>query len=79
MLTEREEKILEVIGKKKLTFDEISQEVFKNNKDIPFDPTVTINNSVNRIIKKCERYKLSWTLVKDKVEGKKIVVHKVKK
>ena len=67
--SEREEKIINAIGAKKLTLEEISSLVFKNEQ-APFDDKITISNSIRRINDKCIYYKLPWTIHKKKFEKK---------
>lgn len=64
----REEKIIEIIGKKKVTLEYISSELFKNSSTL--DPKIAVANSVSRIIKKCEHHSLNWILHKTRVNNK---------
>lgn len=72
MLSEREELILKVIGKKKMTLQEISDEVFADERK-PFDDVQTIRNSIERIISKCAHHKVDWTLTKDRLNNKLLI------
>ena len=75
MFSMREKDIIKTIGRKKVTIADIA------NKVVPLDvvdATITVSNSVRRIIKKCDHYKLEWTLGKKRV-GNKIVIFKEKR
>lgn len=74
MFSEREEKIIKVIGEKKFTLEEISERVFKGITK-PFDDKITIANSIRRINKKCEFNKLNWTFERLR-QDKKTVIYK---
>lgn len=76
MFSDREKKIIEIIGKKKLTIEEISVELFKGDRNAPFDKKITISNSISRINDKCEYHSLAWFLFKNKRSGEKMVVYK---
>jgi len=69
----REQKILKIIGKKELTLEQISSKLFKDDK--PFEDDITIANSIRRIIKKCKHHDLNWTLTKSR-DGRKLLVKK---
>ena len=66
----REQKILKIIGRKKLRLYEIAEELFKGEKKVPLDPTIVVANSVTRIIRKCEHFNVGWTLDKIRVHNK---------
>ena len=66
MFSDREEKIIKIIGNKQLTIAEIAEKLFENEKFVPFDTNITVRNSVDRIIKKCEYQGTTWTLHKNK-------------
>lgn len=66
--SDREKKIIKIIGHKKVTLEYISKELFKN--DQTFDCNIKVANSVSRIIKKCYHYKYDWTFKKTRVNGK---------
>ena len=74
--SQREWDIIKIIGRRKLTFEQISSELFRKG-DKPFDDTITVGNSIRRIIKKCGHHKLAWTLEKIRKEGK-LYVKKIK-
>ena len=70
--SDRENKIIKIIGSKKMTLREIAVKLFE--KDIrSFDATITTGNSVIRIIKKCSYYDLKWTLMKTKKQGSRVL------
>ena len=71
MFSDREEKIIKIIGKKEMTLGDIAQKLFAD--EMPMDANIKVNNSVNRITTKCTWYKQSWTLTKTK-ENNRIVV-----
>lgn len=69
MFSNREEKIINIVGKKKLRINDITTELFKEDENAPFDTNITVSNSIRRIIKKCDHYKVGWTLVKERTDG----------
>lgn len=75
VFSEREQLILKVIGKKQnMTIDLITKEVFADTKvSAVIDPQITIGNSIRRIIRKCEVFKIHWTLKKNKIDGRMII------
>ena len=76
MFSIREEKIINIIGRKKLRINDITFELFREDKNAPFDSNITVSNSIRRIIKKCDYYKIGWTLEKNRKDGE-ILVSKV--
>ena len=72
MFSPREEKILNVLGRRRMTYQSLVDEVFTLG-DVPFDAEISIGNSVRKIIKKCEAAKLKWILVKKKINGRLVV------
>jgi hypothetical protein len=78
MFSPREELILKVLGKKKLTLREIVTEMFADKpREKPFDAEISIGNSIRRIIEKCEFHKIEWTLSRER-KGNKHLYFKVK-
>ena len=73
-LSDRENRIIKIIGRKKITLNEISTELFKDDGKV-LDSTVRVANSVNRIIKKCSHYEVPWTLKKIR-ENSKLFIKK---
>lgn len=74
VFSEREQLILKVIGKKQnMTIKDITKEVLGKESEI-FDAEITIGNSIRRIIKKCEVFKIHWTLTKHKIDGRMIIM-----
>lgn len=71
MFSEREEAILKIIGRKKMTLQVIADELF--DYDRPLDPEITVGNTIRRIIKKCEYNKLDWTLIRKRIGGKLLI------
>ena len=72
MISVREQKIIDVLGRRRMTYESLSNEVFADT-EAPFDSQISIGNSVRRIIKKCEAEKLKWTLVKKKINTRLVV------
>jgi len=66
----RENKIIKILARKKMTIEEVSEKLFD---DKPFDYKIAISNSICRIIKKCEYHKLKFTFVKTR-ENKKLYI-----
>lgn len=66
--SDREEKIIKIIGRKKMTLTEISSELFRDEK--VFDGNIKVASTVNRIIKKCSYHELNWKLSKIREYGK---------
>lgn len=69
IFSERENEIIKIIGKGSRTLQQISKSLFQDER-APFDPEITVGNSVRRIIKKCEHHQLAWTLTKKRSDGK---------
>lgn len=69
MFSEREEKIIKIIGRKKITISDIDESLF-TDETRPLDSTIHVANSVSRIIEKCEYHKLNWTLEKNRKDRK---------
>lgn len=76
--SDRERLILRVIGNKKMTIGEITEKVFYNSESLVFDREVSISNAIRRIIKKCEHYKLDWTLKRNKSGHNHLIITKEK-
>jgi len=70
MFSDREQKIINVIGKNEYTIGQIADKVFKGDPHAPLDANISISNSVTRIIKKCDHYNLRWTIKKERSAGK---------
>lgn len=68
MFSEREEKVIKIIGRKNLTIGEIAEQLF-DEEDRPFEPRISVSNCVRRIVEKCKHHKLNWTLTKTKVNN----------
>lgn len=69
MFSTREEKILKVLARRRMTYASLVEEVF-TEEDKPFDAEISIGNSVRKIAKKCEAEGLKWTLIRKKQNGK---------
>ena len=74
VFSEREQKIIKIIGRKKITLSDISTELFKDGCK-PFDTDISVANSVRRIIKKCSFHALDWTLTKSR-ENNRLYIKK---
>ena len=77
MFSDREQKVIKILGKKSMTFKTIAIHLFKDK--MPLDPTILVCNSVNRIILKCKHHKLDWTLAKNRSGGMAMTVTKEKR
>lgn len=71
--SDRESKIIKILGRKKMTLEQISIELFKGSKEKPLDTNIIIANSVRRIIKKCLYHNFRWTIVKRREQGKLVI------
>ena len=72
MFSEREELVVKIIGKRKLTIKDIAAKFFVHY-ERPFDAEISIGNHIRRIIKKCKHHELNWTLTKHRVNSKLII------
>lgn len=72
MFSEREKEVIKIIGRKKMTLGSIATELFKGER-MPFDSSISVANSVRRIIGKCYYNELHWTLKKTRVDKKLII------
>lgn len=73
MFSKREEDIIKVIGRKKITLQLIAEDLFADDPYKPFDAEISVGNSVRRIIAKCKHHGLNWTLIKDRRNGKLLI------
>ena len=64
MFSDRELKILSIIGRKKVTLRVICNELFATDDKKPFDVEISVGGTIRRIIEKCEHHKLDWTLIR---------------
>lgn len=71
--SERERKIIKIIGRSKTTVGKITTKLFKNETFRPFNGEIMVATSIARVIKKCKHYELAWTLSKNRVNGKLII------
>lgn len=72
MFSEREDEIIKIIGRKGMTIEQIAKELFEG-KVKRFDYTISVGNSIRRIIKKCDYHNLDWTLNKNRDDSKLII------
>lgn len=63
-----EEKILKIIGRKKLTVNEIVEKFY--GPDVPFNAKIIVGNATRKIAEKCKYHRLDWILDKTKETGK---------
>lgn len=73
----REQEVIKIVGRKKVTLEQIINELFED-KNKPFDTAISVSNTIRRIIKKCEYYKLNWTYEKTRTLNK-LTLKKVKR
>jgi hypothetical protein len=74
MFSEREEAIIKIIGRKKMTIKDICEELFSDTRtNRPFDAEISVGNTIRRIVEKCEYNKLDWTLFKKRVGFKMLI------
>ena len=73
MFSERERKIVKILGQRKMTIWDITKKLFHPQVGRPVDPNVAVGNSINRINKKCEYHKLDWRLNKIRTDGKMFI------
>ena len=66
--SERENKIIKIIGRKEVTLRFITTKLFKVIGVL--DPDIAVANSITRIIKKCDHHNLDWTLEKTRANNK---------
>lgn len=67
MFSPRETEILKLLGRRRMTYNNIALELFPH--PIPIDAEISVGNSIRRIIKKCEAEKLKFQIVKKKING----------
>jgi len=74
--SDREERIIKILGRKQMTFEEISKELFKGEA-APFDTSISVANSIRRIVMKCCFRNLDWTIEKSR-QNRVLLIKKVK-
>ena len=72
MFSDREHKIIKIIGRKRMTIQDICTELY-TKRNIPFEPRISTANSIRRIISKCSFFNLDWTLYKTRTNNKLFV------
>lgn len=55
-----ENKVLKILGRRKLTITEIREKFYEDEKEEPLNPNNVISSVVNRINKKVEYHNLDW-------------------
>jgi hypothetical protein len=59
IFSETENKLIKLLGAKKLTIKELTEEHFKGKRK-PLNSGTLVSGAINRINKKCEYHKLQW-------------------
>ncbi len=59
MFSETEEKVLKLLGSKKLSIAKLTEEFFKGQKK-PINPNAVVSSAINRINKKADFHNLEW-------------------
>lgn len=77
MFSEREDEIIKIIGRRKIAIRDISEELFRDVVNKPFDCEIGVGNSIRRIMEKCQFHELDWTFEKER-HGRKFLWTKVK-
>ena len=80
MFSQIQEKILDILGKKEMTIQDIAKEVYKGSKDKPLSPNNSIVSAISYINLKCYKNKLDWR-IEDEGSGRKgktVYIKKVK-
>lgn len=62
MFSEAEEKVLEIIGNKKIAIVKITEKFYGDSFEDTFEPNNYVAAIVRRISKKCAFHKLGWTI-----------------
>lgn len=80
MFSQIQEKILEILGKKEMTIQDIAKEVYKGSKDKPLSPNNSIVSAISYINLKCYKNKLDWIIEGEGSgrKGKTVYIKKVK-
>lgn len=73
VFSQREEDIIKILGRRKMSLQLIAEELFHESSDKPFDAEISVGNSVRRIRAKCYHHKLSWVLAKKRVGGRLLI------
>lgn len=61
VFSEHERMILKIVGRRKMTVQEISEE-FYNSRNLPLEGRNYVAQVIRRIARKCELMKSTWTL-----------------
>ena len=61
MFSKREQKVIDIIGNKKITITEVVEKYYGES-PIPFNANNSIAYTVRRVASKCEHNDLNWTL-----------------
>jgi len=80
MFSQIQEKILDILGKKEMTIQDIAKEVYKGSKDKPLSPNNSIVSAISYINLKCYKNKLDWRIEGEGSgrKGKTVYIKKVK-
>ncbi|MFM6929949.1 MAG: hypothetical protein ACKOX6_15875 [Bdellovibrio sp.] len=52
--------LIELLGSRKMTILELTEEFYKKYPPAPFNPNNVVSSAFNRINKKCEYYEMEW-------------------
>lgn len=80
MFSQIQEKILEILGKKEMSIQDIAKEVYKGSKDKPLSPNNSIVSAISYINLKCYKNDLNWRIEGEGTgrKGKTVYIKKVK-
>lgn len=70
MFSDREEKIIKIIGIKKMSIGEVATKLFEK---LPLDSSILVANSITRINRKCKFYNLTWSIKKERKKNTTLV------
>lgn len=60
--SEHEKIIIKIVGRKKLSIENVTKTFFKTHHDYPLDANNYVAGVIRRIVRKCEHYKLPWSI-----------------
>lgn len=79
MFSFAEERVIKILGRRKLTIQAIAQKYYASKDRTltpPMDPQNYIGRVVRRISMKCEHFELDWTIVGERINGSRTVWRK---
>lgn len=62
MFSPTEKTVIDIIGRRKITLAELTEELARVSQHESFDLNNYVAGVVRRIVKKCDHYKLNWTI-----------------